>query len=137
MLQSSSHKSWVDYHTRRSFAVRLQKTLQQDDPLCTSSSLKCILNCHLDCWHWCLVLATVARCDNEHMWVSFSAGFSHKVLDASILKTTISYLKVLALPVFHSCMGCDTILLFKSFGKKDSLATVELTWWCHWIFFRP
>ena len=74
-----------------------------------------------------LVLATVARCDNEHMWVSFSAGFSHKVLDASILKTTISYLKVLALPVFHSCMGCDKILLFKSFGKKDSLATVELT----------
>ena len=74
-----------------------------------------------------LVLATAARYDNEHMWVSFSVGFSHKVLDASILKTTISYLKVLAVPVFHSYTGCDKVLLFKSIGKKDSLATVELT----------
>ena len=74
-----------------------------------------------------LVLATAARCDNEHMWVSFSVGFSHKVSDASILKTTISYLKVLAVPVFHSYTGCDKVLLFKSIEKKDSLATVELT----------
>ena len=49
---------------------------------------------------------------------------SHKVLDVVILKTSIGYKKAIALPVFHTFTGCDTVSLFKSIVKKTAWK-----WW--------
>ena len=88
--------------------------------------VECILAFNLDSLQFCFSFnsCSCCKCHNKHLWVYFGVVDSHKVLGAVILKTAIAYKNAIALQVFHTFTGCDTVPLLKSIGKKTAWK-----WW--------
>ncbi len=68
-----------------------------------------------------VVLAVSVQChlDLDELWIAFGTGKSYRYIGTHSIFSNIGPEKSLALPMFHSLTGCDTVSSFAGHGKKS------------------
>ena len=76
-----------------------------------------------------LAASVVIPLNISELWIAFGTGKTFRYTGAHKIAPNLGRCKAVALPLFHSLSGCDTVSSFTGRGKK--------TCWDMWKMFEP